>query len=218
MAKINLISRKELTDLLKINPSTLRQWIKRGKMKESQEGFLNIYNLTNQDWIIEYSSKNNIDIKTIYNESKNSVPKPKLEKKKKELEEKLNEPDKLPEQSQSEYSKLRDNKLKIESDARSLDIELRQLEISKKKAKVIPVEFVIEMFNIYINTNIQGIITNGNKIIDQVVDEFAGNYQTKLKFKKEFRQLINETITKNHETISKDIIKKAKEYSLQRNW
>jgi hypothetical protein len=171
MAKINLISRKELTNLLKINPSTLRQWIKRGKMKESHDGFLNIYNLTNQDWIIEYSSKNNIDIKTIYNESKTSVPKPKLEKKTKELESKLNEPDKLQEQSQSEYSKLRDNKLKIESDARSLDIELRQLEISKKKAKVIPVEFVIEMFNMYINTNIQGINANGNKIIDQLVDQ-----------------------------------------------
>jgi hypothetical protein len=217
MAKINLISRKELTDLLNINPATLRQWIKRGKIKESQEGYLNIYNLTNQDWIVEYCGKNGIDIKTIYNESKSSVPKPKLEKKTKELKGKLNSETKT-ELSQSEYSKLRDGKLEIETGARKLDIELKQLELSKKKAKVIPVEFGMEIFNMYLRGNINGVINSGNNIIDQIVDEYSGSYETKLKFKKMFKELVNQTIKSNHEIMVKEAAKKAKEYAIQRNW
>jgi hypothetical protein len=101
---------------------------------------------------------------------------------------------------------------------KAIRINQAQIELEKKMAKVIPVDFSTEMFNIYLQSNIVGIISNGNLLIEKLIDEMKGSYELKLKYKKAFKSLVTETIKTNHGKISDEIINKARDYALQRNW
>jgi len=100
----------------------------------------------------------------------------------------------------------------------SIKLKKEQLEIEKKQAKVMPVDFTIEIFNNYMKGNINGLINDGFSIIDELIEEMNGSFELKLKYKKALKGKFNETIRINHESISKSIIEKANEYALQRNW
>lgn len=220
MAKIKVVSRKELTELINLKPATLRQWISRGEIVESQEGFINVHNIKNKDRIVNYCNKNNISLKDVFDKTdKHLIPKPKQSKQSKLVDEAINKTE--PEPStilQSQYTILRDGKLKSETEVKNIEVQLKELELSKKKAKVIPTDFSIEMFTMYIKGNINGFINNGFSIIDNLVDELEGSYETKLKYKKSLKTLFNETLKINHESISESIIERAREYALERNW
>ena len=80
MAKVKLIPRSKFCELLELKPSVLRTYISRGTLKESQQGFLNVYNPTNQQWIIDYCDKRNMDYKPVFlQKAGESLPKKKKE-------------------------------------------------------------------------------------------------------------------------------------------
>jgi hypothetical protein len=224
MAKIKVISRKELSELLDMKAATLRSHIHRKQIKESKEGFINVFNQSNQDWIVDYCSKKGVDIKPIFSTNgKPAFPKKKptpqqlkiVETLESEIGEKNNG---ISELRQTAYSILRDDKIKKETEVKVLEAELKQLELNKKKAKVVPIDFTIEMFNMYMKGNINGIINNGNSLIENLIDELEGSYSVKLKYKKAFKSMISEVINNNHGSISDEIINKAKDYAISTKW
>jgi hypothetical protein len=220
MAKIKVISRKELIAFTKINPTTLRSHIYRGIIKETKEkGFINVYNATNQDWIVDHCSKKGIDIRPIFNQNGVSVPRKEQSEQAKKVSETLKKEQEiqLPIVS-TEHTRLRDSKLREEIQSKEIETQLKKLELEKKKAKVLPTDFVVEVLSSYIKTNIAGIKTDGHKTIDSIVDELGGDHSTKLKFKKQFDIMVSDTFKNNHESITKEAKKKAKKYAADRNW
>lgn len=93
-----------------------------------------------------------------------------------------------------------------------------KFELDKKKGKVVPTDFMIEIMPFYVKSNINGIIKSGDDLIDELIDELEGDYELKLKYKKQFRSMVNETFKNNHESNTLEIIKKAKDYAINRNW
>ncbi len=230
MPKIKNISRDELRLLLKISSGSLRSYISRHKLKESSKGFLNVYNPINQDWIINYCDKKGIDYKPIFlQKDKSSLPN------RKSIDPEITLPDdvfdkheeKSPNDSKytgeededyESYTKLRDAKLKKEVEKLEVETRLKNLELDKKKAKIIPVEFATEMTQRYLIGTCGGIVNAGNSLIESICDELDADVEIKLRYKKKLKLLVNDTINSKHKPVSNEIINYAKEYSLLLKW
>lgn len=218
MPKIKVITRKEFSYLLNVKAVTLRSLITRKKIKESKPGFINVFNLTNQDWIVDHCNKNSIDIKPIFEDNgKPLIPKPKQSKQAKEVKKILKEKSEPLPKAESDYTKLRDEKLRNENNKVLIESKIRELELQKKQAKIIPIDFATELFSIYFKGNVSGLTNMMDGLIEKLVDELGGNYQTKLAYKKEIKAGINNVINGNHEKLNGEIAEKAKEYSLNTN-
>ena len=201
-----------------IKSATMRKYISRGLLVESSQGEINVYNTKNQNWIVDYCDKKEIDFKPIFEKSeKRQIPKqkPSVQKLIVDSELKRKEIRSISEET-TERSLLNTKELQKKVELKTIETQLKSLELEKKKAKVMPTDFVIQMLNTYIKTNITGIKTDGSKIIDLIVDELEGDYETKLKFKKKFDKMVNETFKNNHDNIAKIVIEKAKDYSTDR--
>ena len=191
----NLLTRKQVAELINKTPGYVGMYIKRGKLIEENKR-IDTDNSANKHFISKYITKEL---------SKNTA----------EEVEKNEDQDgkgKINQGNIDYIVRQHDLKLKITK------LEREELEIKKKKAKVVPVDFIIEMFSGYIKTNIVGINSEVDKMISELIDEFGGDYETKLKYKKRLRELINSIFKNNHESISKDIIEKAKDYAINARW
>lgn len=231
MAKVKVISRSDLCKLLEIKPASLRTYISREKLIESQTGFLNVYNPTNQEWIINHCDKKAINYKPIFLQKENSsLPNRKSSTSELQLPDDIltnNKKDPIPlsdfegfelPENQNSYTKLRDNKLKKEVEKIIVETRLKNLEFDKKKARIIPIEFAIEMTQRYLIGTCGAIVNGGNTLIESICDELDADIEIKLKYKKKLKEVINETIKAKHEPVSNEIINYAKEYSLLLKW
>lgn len=210
---------------MKLKPALLRAYISRGKLKESQKGFINVYNPINQEWIVDYCHKNGIDYVPIFDQSKTtSLPnrKPKEVVIPYDIEEKVQEAEKEEQSEDLEKvisnTKLKETKLKKEIKKLEVETRLKYLELEKKKARVIPTDFSIEMTQRYLLGTVGGVVNGGNILIEQICDELGATTEQKLNYKKQLKNIINDTIKSKHEPASKEIIEYAKEYALMIKW
>lgn len=224
MARIKILTRKEFCELTGIKPATLRKYLSKDRrlLVESAPGEINVFNTKNQNWIVDYCDKNGIDYTPIFAKSeKKDIPQPKKSVQSILVDSKLKESSDIDKEVKielTERSQLNKDKLKRELYIKDIEAQLKKLDLEKKKAKIVPTDFIIEVFSTYIKTNITGINNEVNKLFDELIDKFDGDYELKLAYKKRTNSLINEIFKNNHEIISKDIIARAKEYALNRNW
>jgi len=221
MARIKILTRKELCALMSIDPATMRKYISkaRGHLVECGKYEINVYNTKNQQWIVDYCDRKDIDYKPIFAKSDKKITKAKPTVQKLIVDSELNQKQvKVISESTNARSLLNTKALEKKIELDNINIESKKIELEKKKGKVLPTDFVIEILGNYINTNITGIKTNVHTIIDSIVDELGGDYEAKLKYKKESDLMITNTFKKNHESITKDSIKKAGEYALSTKW
>jgi len=98
------------------------------------------------------------------------------------------------------------------------DTELKKIELLKKKAKVLPLDFIIE----WSGRNIRGIfgetVNFGNSIIEQICNELDADIETKLRFKKKFKHGFNEILKLGIKKQEPEAIKHAEDYALLNKW
>lgn len=98
------------------------------------------------------------------------------------------------------------------------EISLKNLEYKKKKAKVLPLDFVID----WSGRNVRGIfgesINFGNSLIEQICNESGASVEIKLKYKKKFKQGFNEIIKTGIKNQEPEALEFAKEYALSTKW
>jgi len=195
-----LITRKQLAEQIGKTPLYVGVYVNRGKVIEVKKK-IDTDNVINKTFIEKHK-----EIREFRKSEKTEQSEPEQKNEHQDKSGKVN-------QGNIDYV-VRQHDLKL----KAIRINQAQIEIEKKMAKVIPVDFSTEMFNIYLQSNIVGIISNGNLLIEKLIDEMKGSYELKLKYKKAFKSLVTETIKTNHGKISDEIINKARDYALQRNW
>ena len=231
-----IISREELSKLIGMGDSSLRKYISRGKIIEVEKGLIDINNEINKECIINYASKKGIDYKSIYStrsdlttpktdeiiiveplKKKNKISKEKQKRDIIDSESNIPESDN-PELEDMDYYELREEKLLKEVQKLEVETRLKNLELDKKKSKIIPIEFSIEMTQRYLVGTCGGIVNSGNSLIEDICDELNADLEQKLKYKKQLKALVSDTIKSKHEPVSNEIINYAKEYSLLLKW
>jgi hypothetical protein len=199
------ISRLEYSKIIKKNPNYVGMYIKRHKIIEKARGI---------------DIEDPINIAFMQKHSGNIEPR----KPKEVISQVQKEEPKESEQNQNiDRNKIsRDNIDYIKSQhdlkLKQLKIEQGKLDVEKKQAKIVPVSFMSDSFNMYMTGNVKSIINNGNIIIERIIDELGGKFETRLKYQKEFKLMILESVEANHARAVKEIIEKAKDYAAQRNW
>jgi hypothetical protein len=213
-----LISRKDLCDKIGMNPASLRKYLSRGTMFETENG-IDLENEFNKECLIKYASKKGIDIiKILYTSDPKSKPKQKKPPKSKSDKDISKEIKSKNPESTLRYSKLRDGKLEQESELKRLQAENLNLEIQRKRAKILPSEFAIEMLQRYLDGTCGAIVNSANILIEDMCNEFDADTATKLKYKRVLKAIVNDTIKSQHKPVSDEIIKLAKEFALQTKW
>jgi hypothetical protein len=98
------------------------------------------------------------------------------------------------------------------------DILLKDLEYKKKKAKVLPLDFVLE----WSGRNIRGAfgesINFGYAMIEDLCNELGASTETKLKYKKKFKQGYTELVKAGIRNQEPEAINFAKEYAYLNKW
>jgi hypothetical protein len=212
--KTKKISRKELRKLLgDMASGTFRMHISRGTLTE-EDGKIDVLLAHNKEWIIEYCDKNIIDwnpiFETLGNNSKlksaNKVgkknpPKPKAN---------TTRNDYLPDRAIISKQKLEE-----ETAIKRIKKEFDEIKLLDAKNKLLPVDMVVELFKIYIPGLTKDFIINGDKIIDSLIDEMGGDYETKLKYKKKLYETTNKTHENSHNRLSLEITKECKKFKFK---
>jgi hypothetical protein len=98
------------------------------------------------------------------------------------------------------------------------DILLKDLEYKKKKAKVLPLEFVIEWSGRNVRGAFGETINFGNSMIEQICNEIGAGNDIKLKYKKKFKQGLNELVKNGIKKQEPEAISYAKEYAYLNKW
>jgi hypothetical protein len=197
------ISRLEYSKIIKKSPNYVGMYITRHKIVEKARGI---------------DIEDPVNIAFMQKHAGNIEPKKPKEIVLQDHKEEPKEPE-----SNTDKSKIsRDNidyiKAQHDLKLKQLKIEQGKLDVEKKQAKIVPVTYMSDSFNLYMTNNIRDIINNGNIIIEKIIDELGGKYETRLKYQKEFKLMILESVEANHSKSVKEIIDKAKDYAAQRNW
>jgi hypothetical protein len=204
-----IISRLDLCELIKMPYGTLRKYIQRKDIIESKKGFIDIYDEKNNECIINYASKKGIDLDTIYVKEQEEVT---------EYEEVREEQETKSTKRKKTYAQLRDEKLSREVEKLTVETRLKNLELEKKKDRVLPLDIVIE----WSARNMRGVFgetTNfGNSIIEQMCNELNADTEIKLKYKKLFKMGFNDVLKNGIKNQEPESLSYAKEYSLNTKW
>ena len=197
----NLLTRKQIGELIGKDATYVGMYIKRNKILE-QNKKIDTDHPINRAFVAKFLTKSEVTKKV-----KSIKTKPSTE---------------------TDYKtgvSEKENAVYLESEIRQLDLkakqsrfELDQLELARKKAKVMPIDFATDMFNLYLRSNVNMLKDNAYKLLEQAIDELNGGYEMKLKYKKALNIMITETVNSNHTRLSDEIMEKAKDYSTQRNW
>ncbi|MDX5586095.1 MAG: hypothetical protein QNK20_14470 [Aureibaculum sp.] len=204
-----IITRDELCEATGMPIGSLRKVISRKNIIEVKKDCIDLDNEINKIYILTYSANKGIDIEPILygNGEVKSDEKPEIKK-----------PD--AKKSKTKLSHVELQQLKTEKEVEKLEVEtrLKNLELEKKKAKVLPLDFVIDWSAL----NIRGIfgetVNFGNSIIEQICNELDADIEIKLKFKKQFKQGFNEILKAGIKNQKPEAVAQAKEYSLLTKW
>lgn len=196
----NLYTRKQIAELIERSPQQVRGEILRGNLIEENKR-IDIHHPINRAFIAKWTTKDS-NIETKKEEKEYPVIKLKANPNIKELS----------------YSQLRDEKLIREVEKLDIETQLKNLEYKKKKAKVLPLDFIID----WSGRNIRGIfgetVNFGNSIIEQICNELDADTEIKLKYKKMFKQGFNEMVKDGIKKQEPEALEHAKEYSLTTKW
>lgn len=208
-----LISRADLCSTIKISDSSLRKYISRRKIIETRKGYIDLDDEDNKVCIITYAAKKGVDAEAALYQEK-PLPESKIEIKLEDSEEKSH----LKGKKTRTYSKLQTMKIEKEVEKLGVETNLKNLELEKKKAKVLPLDFVIEWSAL----NIRGIfgetVNFGNSIIESICNDMDADTKTKLEYKKKFKQGFNEILKEGIKNQKPEAIAQAKEYALMTKW
>lgn len=200
-----IITREKLCETIKMSDSSLRKFISRKVIIEEKKGFIDLDNESNKIYIIKYAAKKGIDCETIFYKN---VP-----EQKEEIETGKEQPKNLTTYSRNQSKKLQNEIQKIQIDTR-----LKYLELEKKKAKVLPLDFVIEWSGL----NIKGIFSEtenfGDIIIDKICNELDADVHVKLKYRKIFREGFREVLKNGIKNQKSEALEQAHEFSLRTKW
>lgn len=212
-----IVTREELSNLIHIGIDSLRKYISRGVIIEIEKNKIDLNNPFNKNYILKYCIKKGIDAEVL------------IYKKIEEEPEIINDQDKSENKTRKEkttkktnskksYAQLQEEKLEKEILVKEVDAKLKNLELDKKKAKVIPTEFSIEITQRYLNGTCGAIINSGNIMIDDICKKFKIDNKDKLEYKKRLKAIVTDTIKSKHKPIMDENIAYAKEYALMIRW
>jgi hypothetical protein len=189
-------------------------YVRRGKLIE-KNGKIDIENPVNAQWVSDFMVK-----------PLGSKPEPKPKKEKPAKTPKKNGKQKeIPEFSiaLAEEDIIIPNTidgLKKFKEVKKLETEnkLREIELEKKKGRILPLDFVID----WSGRNLRGIfgeaVNFSFTMIEQICFELDADTETQLKFKKKFKQGLSEVIAKGIKDQEPEALEFAKEYSLNSKW
>ena len=98
------------------------------------------------------------------------------------------------------------------------DTQLKELELKKKKARVLPLDFVLDWSERNLKGVFAGNINFANTLIEQICNELGADIDVKLKYKKKFKEGLTEVTLQGIKDQEPEALNFAKEYSLQTKW
>jgi hypothetical protein len=207
-----IVTREELSKLIHISIDSLRKFISRGVIVEISKDVIDLNDQYNKNYIISYCKKKGIDAEVLIYQNIVAEESPKKEVPKQENKKDVST------KSKKSYSELVDEKLEKEIIVKEVDAKLKNLEFDKKKAKVMPTEFVIEIIQRYLNGTCGAIVNSGNAMIDDICKEFKIENKDRLKLKKRLKAIVSDTVKSKHQPVTDEVIEYAKEYALMIKW
>jgi hypothetical protein len=207
----NFVTRKQLASLIGQTIGYVGMYVKRKKLIEEIRDGLSVIDTdhpVNKQFLADKINKNNeVQVSKVINEAENRIAKDKeynIEIPVGEIDLKAGSLDQL--KKKEEIKKIRAATL------------LMDLEYKKKKAKVLPLDFVIE----WSGRNIRGVfgetINFGNSLIEQICNEMNAGTEVKLKYKKKLKQGLNEVVKKGIKNQEPEALDYAKEYAYLNKW
>lgn len=209
----NLYTRKQIAELINKDAAYVGMYVHRGKLIEENKK-IDISIPVNRAFIAKFTAK---EVNKYYNQESEKI----------ELSEKKTDKFKTNEDNEEKEDSKKQNinasnvdyvKKQFEIKKLTVETRLKNLELEKKKAKVLPLDFVIEWSAL----NIRGIfgetVNFGNSIIEQICNELEADIKLKLKFKKQFKDGFNEILIAGIKNQKPEAISQAKEYSLLTKW
>lgn len=212
-----LIGRKDLCDKIGMQESSLRTYITRGKIRESQHGYVDLDDEFNKAYLLKWAGKKGMDISYLFEID----IKPKEEIKIPEKKTPKDPPKKSTSRkivNDNQYDQAVKNKTIYEAEVKKTQAEINRIELEKKKGKVIPSEFVQEMMQRYVNGTFGDVINSGNKLIDELCNEIEASIEIKLKYKKQLNEVVTDILKTKHKFIKDEIVEIAKEFALRTKW
>lgn len=214
-----LITRAKLCEVIQITDSSLRKFISRNVITQAKKGFIDIDDENNKIYILNYASRKGIDCEELLYGRDSIIKETKINVKSKDV----NEPDEEEKEKINTKPKLSHSELqqlKTEKEVEKLEVEtrLKNLELQKKKAKVLPLDFVIDWSALNIRGVFGETVNFGNSMIEQICNELDADINIKLKYKKQFKQGFNEILKAGISNQKPEAIAQAKEYSLLTKW
>lgn len=195
----NLLTRKQVAALIGKKTQQIGVYINRDKKLIEENKKIDTDHPINKAFIAKFTAKNLI-------EQNNNEDNPDEDPTTIKLGNKINK-------ANVDYEKKKHEVKKLQT-----EIRLKDLEYKKKKAKVLPLDFVID----WSGRNIRGVfgetVNFGNSIIEQICNELDADTETKLKYKKMFKQGFNEMVKDGIKKQEPEALDHAKEYSLTTKW
>lgn len=194
----NLLTRKQVAALIGKTPGYVGMYIKRIQLIEENKR-IDTDHPINKAYIAKFTAKN-------LNEQIDPDEDPEEEPLTIKLKTKINK-------ANVDYEKKKHEIKKLQT-----EIRLKDLEYKKKKAKVLPLDFIID----WSGRSLKGIfgegINFGYSIIEDICNELDADTETKLKYKKMFKQGFNEVVKEGIKKQEPEALEHAKEYSLTTKW
>lgn len=194
----NLVTRKQIAALIGKTPNYVGMYVERKHIIEENKR-IDTDHPKNKEFIAKFTTKS----------FESSVAK--------EEEKAVSEEDNTPQgkvtPSNIDYLRKQHEVKKLQ-----LDIQLKKIELLKKKATVLPLEFVIEWSGRNVRGAFGETVNFGNSMIEQICNEIGAGNEVKLKYKKKFKQGLNELIKNGIKKQEPEAISYAKEYAYLNKW
>jgi predicted transcriptional regulator len=193
----NLVTRKQIAALIGKTPNYVGMYVERKHIIEENKR-IDTDHPKNKEFIAKFTTKS----------FESSVA-----KEEKALPEEDNTPQGKVTPSNIDYLRKQHEVKKLQ-----LDIQLKKIELLKKKATVLPLEFVIEWSGRNVRGAFGETVNFGNSMIEQICNEIGAGNEVKLKYKKKFKQGLNELIKNGIKKQEPEAISYAKEYAYLNKW
>lgn len=194
MAKL---TRKEFAAITGQTQKTIGTYVKRGVLIEENKR-IDTELAKNKQFIIERNSKT-LDAQ---------IPKVEIKENKEEEEENNGI---VPSNVDFVKKQYEIQKLQVE-------VDIKNLELQKKKEKVLPLDFVIDWSGRNIRGAFGETVNFANSMIEDICNDLDAEIETKLKYKKKFKQGFNEILSDGIKKQLPEALRFAKDYALISKW
>ena len=216
----NLVTRKQLAALIGRSPQYVGSYIKRGKLIE-EEGKskmnkpIDTDHPINKAWIAKNTLRSSNELNGTNEQITTTQVKKTRAKKEQSQPIDTNDPD-----FDDDYEGPSLDRKKKFNEIKKLeaDTQLKELELKKKKARVLPLDFVLEWSERNIKGVFGGNVNFAYSLIEDICDELGADIEVKLKYKKKFKDGLTEVVLKGIKSQEPEALEFAKEYSLQNKW